>query len=258
MTNSERQKLILEMISRNKSVQITDLTEAFDVSVMTIRRDFAELEKKKYIKRVYGGAVLNEEELNKPYFPRAAINSVTKDLIAKKASEMIKDGDTLILDLGTTVLQLAKHLDGKKGLSVISCSLPVLNELEKYPDITIFSVGGELKRENHAFLGIETENEISKYCADIAFIGVAGISNEYGLTNFYHQTATLCRRIMKQSKKVVLLADSSKFDKAKPAVVGELSDIDAIVTDNGIPDEYLRIFNDLKIQVIQVDVNKID
>ena len=77
MTNAERKKRILELVSRNRSVQITDLTELFDVSVMTIRRDLAELEEKKYIKRVYGGAVLNEEELNKPYFPRAAINSIT-------------------------------------------------------------------------------------------------------------------------------------------------------------------------------------
>lgn len=258
MTNSERKRLILEIVSRNKSVQITELTETFDVSVMTIRRDLAELEEKKYIKRVYGGAVLNEEELNKPYFPRAAINSVTKDLIAKKAVELIKDDDTIILDLGTTVLQVAKHLEGKNRLSAISCSLPVINELEKYPDITVFSVGGELKRDNHAFLGIETEREISKYCADIAFIGVAGISLEFGLTNFYHQTATLCSRIIKQSKKVVLLADSSKFGKAKPAVVGALSEIDAIITDDGIPELYLKTFQDLGIEVIQVKNDKID
>ena len=134
----------------------------------------------------------------------------------------------------------------------------MLNELEKYPSITVFSVGGELKRDNHAFLGVETELEISKYCADIAFIGVAGISSEFGLTNFYHQTATLCSRIIKQSKKVVLLADSSKFDKAKSAVVGNLSDIDAIITDDGIPDSYVRLFNDLNVEVIQVKNDRID
>lgn len=253
MTSSERKKVILEMISRKKSVQIDDLVNTFGVSVMTIRRDLAELEEKKYIKKVYGGAILNEEELNKPYFPRAAINSVTKDCIARKASELIKNGDTIILDLGTTVLSIANHLDGKENLSVVTCSLPVINALEKYPSITVFSLGGELKRDNHAFLGIETEAEMAKFCADIAFIGVAGISLEFGLTNFYHQTATLCKRIMKQSKKVVLLADSTKFDKVKPAVVGALSDIDAIVTDRGIPQVYLDEFSALNIDVILVE-----
>ncbi len=253
MTNNERKQQIMELVSRNKSVQITDLTRLFDVSVMTIRRDLADLEEKKYIKRVYGGAVLNEEELNKPYFPRAAINSLTKDLIAKKAVELIKDGDTIILDLGTTVLQVSKHLDGKKNLSVISCSIPVICELEKYPDITVYSPGGELRRDNHAFLGSGTEDEIAKYCADIAFIGVAGISDEFGLTNFYHKTASLCSKIMKQSKKVVLLADSSKFGQVKPAVVGKLSAIDVIITDSAAPEYYLDIFRNLNIEILQVE-----
>src|SRR5574344_2248784 len=134
MTNAERKQMILEMVSRNKSVQITDLVEQFDVSVMTIRRDLAELEEKKYITRVYGGAVLNEEELNKPYFPRAEINSYIKDEIAKTASNLVESDDTIILDLGTTVLQVSKHLGGKKNIYVITCSIPVINELEKYPN----------------------------------------------------------------------------------------------------------------------------
>lgn len=258
MTNTERQKRIIELVSRNKSVQITDLTEIFNVSVMTIRRDLQELSDKKYIKKVYGGAVLNEEELNKPYFPRAEINSITKDDIAKKAVELVHDGDTIILDLGTTVLQVSKHLANKKDITVITCSIPIINELSKYPDIRVYSLGGELKRDNHAFLGSNTENEISKYCADIAFIGVAGISDLHGLTNFYHETAYLCSKIIRQSKKVVLLADSSKFDQAKPAVVGNLSSIDVIVTDNEIPERYQRIFRDLNVEVIQVEKNKID
>ncbi len=252
MNSSERQKRIIELVTRNKSVQIPELTKLFDVSVMTIRRDLAELEEKKYIKRVYGGAVLNEEELNKPYFPRAAINSHVKDLIAARAAELIKDSDTIILDLGTTVLQVSKHLAGKKELTVITCCIPVIAELEKYPDITVYTLGGELKRDNHAFLGVSTEEEIQKYCADIAFIGVAGISLEYGLTNFYHQTASLCGKVMKQAKRVVLLADSTKFDKAKAAVVGPLSCIDTIITDDGIPEKYLEAFRKLNIEVIQV------
>lgn len=154
MTNSERKKRIIELVTKNKSVQIANLTSLFEVSIMTIRRDLAELEKSKYVKRVYGGAVLNEEELNKPYFPRAEINSFTKDLIAKKAVELINDDDTIILDLGTTVLQVSKHLDGKKNLSIITCSIPVINELEKYSQVTVYSLGGELKRDNHAFLEV--------------------------------------------------------------------------------------------------------
>lgn len=253
MTNAERKKRILELVSRNRSVQITDLTELFGVSVMTIRRDLAELEEKKYIKRVYGGAVLNEEELNKPYFPRAAINSITKDLIARKAVEFIHDGDTIILDLGTTVLSVSRYLEGRSRLSVITCSIPVVNELEKYQDITVYSLGGELKRENHAFLGTGTEAELEKYCADIAFIGAAGISFDFGLTNFYHQTASLCKKIIGHSKKVILLADSSKFGKAKPAVVGKLSDIDMIITDQGIPEAYLEAFRNMNVEVVLVE-----
>lgn len=253
MTSSERQKRIIELVSRNKSVQINDLVELFDVSVMTIRRDLAELEEKKYIKRVYGGAVLNEEELNKPYFPRAAINSHVKDLIARKAVELIKDDDTIILDLGTTVLQVSKHLEGIKDLTVITCCIPAITELEKYPDITVYTLGGELKRDNHAFLGVNTEEEIQKYCADIAFIGVAGISFEFGFTNYYHQTASLCKKVMKQAKKVVLLADSTKFDKAKSAVVGKLDVIDTIITDDGIPESYLSYFKANNIEVIMVE-----
>ncbi len=258
MTSSERKKRIIEMVTRNKTVQIADLTDLFDVSVMTIRRDLADLEKSKYIKRVYGGAVLNEDELNKPYFPRAAINSFIKDRIAAKAAELIKDDDTIILDLGTTVLQLSRHLGDKKRLSVVTCSLPAINELEKYPDITVYSLSGELKRDNHAFLGSNTENELARFCADIAFIGVAGISDKFGLTNFYHQTASVCAKIIQQAKRVVLLADSSKFDKVKPAVVGTLSDIDTIITDTDIPERYLSIFNDLGIEVIQVENQRID
>lgn len=253
MTHQERKQKIIELVSRNKSIQIIQLTSLFNVSVMTIRRDLDELEKQHYIKRVYGGAVLNEEELNKPYLPRIAINSTVKDLIARKAVELIKEGDTIILDLGSTVLQVSKHLSGIKGLSVITCSIPVINELEAYSAIRVYSLGGELYRENHAFLGSETESAISMYCADVAFIGAAGVSIQYGLTNFYYPTASLCRRIIKQSKKVVLLADSSKFDKAKTAVVGGLSEIDMIITDTGIPQEYLQAFERLGVEVLQVE-----
>lgn len=253
MTSQERKQKIIEVISRSKSVQITQLTSLFNVSVMTIRRDLDDLEKNHYVKRVYGGAVLNEEELNKPYFPRAAINSSVKDLIAKKAVGLLKDGDTVILDLGSTVLQVSKHLNGIKDLSVITCSIPVINELEFYPNLRVYALGGELHRENHAFLGSETESAISMYCADIAFIGAAGVSMEYGLTNFYYPTASLCRKVIKQSKKIVLLADSSKFGKAKTAVVGNLSVVDVIITDTGIPQEYLLEFERLGVEVIQVE-----
>ena len=253
MTNSERQPRIIELVSRNKSVTITELVDIFGVSVITIRRDLSELAEKKYIKKVYGGAVLNEEELNKPYFPRAEINSLTKDRIAEKAASLIGDGDTIIMDLGTTVLALSKFLGEKKNLSVVTCSLPIIYGLEAYPDIAVYALGGEFKRENHALLGSHTEEEMGRYCADIAFIGVAGISDKYGLTNFYHQTASLCQKIIKQAKKVVVLADSSKFDKAKPAVIGKIDLVDVIITDTDIPEYYHKLLTDMGIEVILVE-----
>ena len=250
MLNRDRQSIIMDILNQDKSVQIPDLAEKFNVSIATIRRDLRELEEQQLIQRVYGGAILAEQPMLQPFFPRTNRHREEKARLGAIAATQIQEGETIVLDIGTTVYEISKNIKNKQNLVVLTNSLPILTELETCNGIKVFSLGGELHPDMHALTGNIAEQALNNFFADKAFIGAAGVSIEHGLTNFNQQSAQLCASTIRRARQTILVVDSSKFGKTHFAVVGKLDSIHTVITDAGIPDEYRDFFEKRGIELI--------
>lgn len=223
--NSEKRKeKITELISKNGSISVSELVKIFNVSEVTIRKDLEELKKDGILVRTYGGAVKSNVSIPQNFIFREKIkkNITEKRLIAEYALKYIKDGDTIFLDSGTTTYQIAKLLIEKNiSVTVISNSLPVLNHLANTDGIKLLSLGGFLRKEHFDFYGPFTIDEIKKLSFTVAFLGVDGISGEFGLTTTDIETAKIEEAVMEKATEVNILVDHSKIGKISPIPYGE-------------------------------------
>lgn len=263
MIAKERQNLIIDMLKSQKLVNAQELAAHFGVSVVTIRRDLDQLVEGGIAKRIHGGAVLEENApLTAPaqpavlektvYAGRIQMYQAEKIAIAKQAAARIHDGQTIYLDCGTTTAELAKHLHDKH-ITVVTCSLAVMNELYGSNSVTLFAIGGKLRRNEAAFSGAIAMSVLNNFYLDCAFVGAAGVAFDVGITEYYYETVDLHKLVMERSKEVVLLTDSSKFGTRAFAVVDRLEALDAIITDTGISDEYADGIRKMNIDLILAD-----
>lgn len=253
MLQKERQNKIIELLKRKKTVKITELAEHFRTSIITIRRDFSALEKAGLIKKIYGGAMLIEatpsKSVNAVFSARTETNSREKKQIAAAAAALVQNGDTIVLDIGTTCFEMAKQLKPHRDVTVLTNSLPVLNELLG-TDMTVYSLGGMLRSGELALCGSLALHALNDFCVSKAFIGAGGVTLEKGLTTHNQDTARLCAAILERADEAILLADSSKFGKNTFAVIGALECVDTIITDKGILPEYADAIRERGIRLI--------
>jgi DeoR/GlpR family transcriptional regulator of sugar metabolism len=173
-----------------------------------------------------------------------------KDQIGRAAAEMIGDGETVFLGSGSTVLAVAKYLRGRRSLTVISNSLPVLNLLADAPDITVIALGGLLRQSELSLIGHIAEHSLVELRADKVVMGIRAVHLEHGLTNDYLPETMTDRAVVKLSNKVILVADHTKVGRTAPAFVAPLSAVDTLVTDSGVTPEVVQGLTDAGIQVI--------
>jgi DeoR/GlpR family transcriptional regulator of sugar metabolism len=238
---SQRLAKIREYLARNGRASIAELSDLLQVSQGTIRRDVDKLSTSGDVTRLHGGASMPETpKLEPPIYKRGGINTDQKQLIGRKAAELIEEGETIFLGSGSTVLELAKNLKTRRGLTVITNSVPVLNTLIDCPDITVVVTGGFLRHSEHSLIGHFVEKTLADLRADRVVIGIHGIHLESGLTNDFLPEAMSDRAIVRFCKKVMILADSTKLGKVKPSFVAELSVVSEIVTDEGAPGDFLE------------------
>lgn len=253
MLSRERQQKILEMMRRRKVIKVKDITSKFGVSTETARRDLDILKSQNLIKRIYGGAILITPIASEPsYSAREAIHSAEKIAIGRKAAELIEDGQTIILDVGTTTIELARSIKQKSGVIVLTNSLPIVNELSN-SDINLHIMGGKL---NHSFLsmaGTLTLSALKQYYVDIAFIGAGGVTFQDGISDFNTEEAQVRKFSIERAKKTILLADSSKFGVNAFAMVCPLDTVDVIVTDWKIDPVVLNGLRERDITVLIAD-----
>lgn len=255
MLRNERQKQILELLRERGTVKIPQLTEAFGVSVITVRRDLDELVSQGLIKKVYGGATLPEEVEPEPvhriFNSRIERRHRQKRLIGIAAAKLVNEGDTIVLDIGTTALAIAKNLKQFDDLTVLTNSLPVLNTLAD-SQLNVYSLGGKLRGSELALYGSLAFNSLNEFCVDKAFIGAGGITLENGITDFNRDSAELCAAIAQRARQTILVTDSSKFGHDVSAVIGPLEMVDTIITDDAITPEYAEGLKNKGIQLIIV------
>lgn len=253
MLSRERQNAILELMSVQETVRISELTARFDVTVATIRRDLDELEAQQLVKRVYGGATLAEQKpFTRPMFRnRASQHHLAKVEIGKAAAALVQSGDTVLIDIGTTTLEVARQLKSLTGVTVLTNSLPVLNELAD-SSLEVYSLGGRLRHQELALSGGMAVGSLGGFFFDKAFIGAGGATLENGVTVYSPDSALLSSAIVARAKEVILCADSSKFGSNGFAFVCSLEKVGTIITDSGLSEEYRNGIAERGIRLIIV------
>lgn len=240
MNTSQRREAIIQVIREKKKVKIIELSTMFDVSRETVRNDLYEIEESNgSIRKVYGGAVLDEITKESAYYTRRKTNETAKKNIAKFATNLIENGDTIYLDYGSTVLNLAEMLANKKDLLVVTNTLPIINVLAEFKDVSIFVPGGIIRRNEFSFEGASALRAIEDIYVDIGFFGCSGINLRSGITNIYEDEVNFSKQMLAQATKSIVLADHSKFGITSYRQVASFSEIDMIVTDR-IPDAQMK------------------
>lgn len=248
---AERQNIIYKMVTEQSSVQVVDLAEKFDVSVATIRRDLSEMEEKLRLQRVYGGAVAIKQSSYLPYNLRTDQRAMEKERIGAAAAELIEDGDTIVLDVGTTVRSVSKHLMKKNNITILTNNVSILSDFTDAPvPINATCFGGTLSQTQQAFLGSSAVKAIEHFYFDKAIIGTAGVDINSGLTSFSPESAAITSTSIKRAKEVILVTDSSKIGVTRYVEVAPISVLTTIVTDNGIKPEDKLAFENLGIRVV--------
>ena len=250
----ERQNQIIEKLKIDKVVSVHERAGQFNTTDMTIRRDLAALERKGLITRSYGGAVFKEKEGHESEFlTRQGEESEVKSLLGQRAAALVTPGDSIGIDIGTTAIEVAKYVRDIPDLTVITASIPVINELSTARGVHLICTGGELSPKDMSLNGHAATNMLQEYVLDKVFIGVAGISFDHGYTVFNMQDALVKRVLIERALEVIVVADSRKIGLARYASVCPVDAANKIITDSGISDEDRRNFENAGVEVIIVD-----
>lgn len=213
--NVEREKQILELLLKEKRVTVRQLAKVLFISEPSVRRDLASLEKQNLIKRIHGGAVLEETALSKnkiPFLIREYEQSDAKIQIAQKAIELVNDNDVIFLDASTSCYYLIPFLAAKRNLTVITNGVKALSKLAQY-GISTFSTGGALMSSCLVLVGEEACKAIESFNADIAFFSCRGVSEEGYLTDIAREENIVRKKMIQNAKRSYLLCAGEKFGK---------------------------------------------
>lgn len=232
MLPSQRRDAALRRLTTHGEVSFAELAKEFGVSEMTIRRDLETLEADGLVRRVRGGAIsVVSRSYEPPLAVRATTASAAKTAIGAAAARLVNDGETIIIDVGTTTLELAKALHGRRGLTIVTASLPIAAELGNDPDIRVLMTGGQVRSGELSLTGGMAEDAFTTMNCDLAFIGVAGICAVPGLTEYNPDDARVKRAAISAARRAIVLADSSKLGRVAFSTVAPLSSVDVLVTD---------------------------
>jgi DeoR family fructose operon transcriptional repressor len=251
MLGSERRLEIIRLLEEKKAVKVSDLSQMFNVSEATIRRDLGKLARQGLLRKTYGGAIVREE--GRSWGPLEAGPDPfleAKRRIGRAAAELVKDGDTISLQAGSTTLQVARCLTGRNNLTVLTNDIDIAHELSKSPGIRVNLSGGILREGTRILVGPLAEQVISQFHVDKAILGVSAISLREGLTNVDLLDAQIKIAMMKGADEVIVVADHSKLGKVHFARVAPITAIDKLVMDDGISPEEIEAFKAKGVEVI--------
>lgn len=251
MLPNQRREKILELLKEDGSAKVINLAKIFKVTEVTIRQDLEKLEKDGLAFREHGGAYLkNLGDQVKSFSLAHQDNIDKKELIAKKCLEYIEDGDTIILDSGSTTTEIAKKIKGFKSLTVITNALNIALMLGAEPGIEVIMTGGEFKPPTLSLTGEKAADFFKGINVQKLFLATAGISLKSGLTYPSISDIVVKKAMIDAADTTYLVADSTKIGKSAFASLGALSLIDYIITDAGIEEKHKEVFRDNEIELI--------
>jgi DeoR family transcriptional regulator of aga operon len=251
MNITERHQLILQKLQENGKVDIQELSDSLQVSGVTIRKDLKLLEEKKLLYRTKGGgSTQNPYTIERPINEKEFIKMDEKKRIAKAAVELIGHNDSIIIGSGTTVFELTRELHPNKHLTVITPALKVALELCNRPHIDVLQIGGLIHQSSSAAAGSFAERLLDDISCGVLFVGVDGIDPEFGLSITNLAEASLNMKMISLAQTVVVMADSSKFDRRGIGRICSLEQVDYIITDSHISPETVKMLTERGVKVV--------
>ena len=251
MSIDQRRRNICELLKTHKVLSVEYLSSLLGSSAMTIRRDLNYLAHQAMVQRVHGGAAVMRSEVDEPpYTIREREMQLEKQRIGFAAASLIGEREMIIIDIGSTNLFLVRNLPLDKDITVVSNWLPVMLELNRKAPIKTIFLGGEVNFGELSVTGGYTEEMLQNFNADKLFLGVAGVSSEFGLTDYHIEEIQVKRQMIKCAKKVIVLADHSKFGRVAPLKTAGLGSVHQIITDDGISEADRRAIENLGVEVM--------
>lgn len=250
----ERRRLILQQINEVGQVFVLELSQQCGVSEVTIRNDLEQLEKKRLLVRARGGAIKLEGGvgLDSHLSEKDKLHAAEKARIGKKASQMISNNDTIIIDSGTTTLALAKNLTNVNDVTVICNALNIIGQLVKNNEVNLIVPGGYLRKNSLSLVGPLAERNLQNLYVDKVFLGVDGFDTKHGIYTPNIEEAHFNQIMIDIAREVIVITDSSKFFKRSLAYICGIEKIHYVITDNDIPDEDKSQLEDAGIKVVIV------
>ncbi len=255
MLAAERHQRIVEMLNLRSTVRVTELSDLFSVTEETIRRDLEKLEKEKKLSRSHGGAIKIQQINSEIHFSEREIQNMNeKKAIAEEAVKKVKEGDRIILDASTTAWYMAKALPNI-SIAVITNSIKIAIVLGRKDKIEVISTGGKLLPRSLSYVGPLAERSLDMYHVNKTFISCKALHLETGISDSNELQALLKKRMIQHSDNVILMVDSSKFDKQAFSLIAALDDVDEIITDSLIDQKSIQTLEKQNI-VVTVVVTK--
>lgn len=249
---SDRRRRITAMLHDQGSVQVLPLSRQFSVSSQTIRKDLHYLEERGVATRCYGGAILAQivAPSSEPAVEtKRTLRAGEKESIGRFAAGLVKPGESIVLDSGTTTAYIARHLPDDEDITVVTNDSGVLAELMGKKHVQIVMLGGSLRRKNMAFYGAQTEAAMDELLVDKLFLGVDGFELENGITTHYEAEALLNRRMVKRARQVIAVTDGSKFGRTCMHRIIDVRDLAMLVTDASAPEAEVEAIRALGVTV---------
>lgn len=249
---AERLQQIEHFIKERQHARVAELSNYFGVSEPTIRRDLQKLEAMGRIQREHGGAIaVMQATPEPPIVHRVTECAEEKRKIGEITARLINDGDTIFLGSGTTTLEVARHLENKKNLTVITNALNIANQIAGNSDINLIITGGILRHSEFSMIGHIVEQTLRELRADKVIVSMRAISIKEGLTNADPLETMTDRVIIQFAREVILVADHTKFDKAATGFVAPITSVHKIVTDDQTPEHIIQQLRTMGVDVIQ-------
>lgn len=244
----ERKNEILNKLRAEQRVLVSELAIHYGVTEETIRRDLDKLEKEGFATKTYGGAILgNSTKTDLSYTIRNKTNVEAKSAIATLVSQLVQDGDHLMLDDSSTSLYIAKQLKEKKDLTIVTYSVEIVMELAGVEGWAILSTGGTLRPGSLAFTGHQVADTLSKYHVDKAILSCKGIDPQAGITDSAEGHAVAKQAMIRGAREVILALDDTKFDKISFVQVAPLEAVQTVVTSRKPDKVWLEQFKELQV-----------
>lgn len=247
----ERRERITAIVAREGAVRVGDLSRLFGVSEVTIRNDLESLARQGVLVREHGGAIANSgSTLSLAFGQRAQHNEEIKRRIGYAAAQLVQPGDTIIMDAGTTLMEMAKNLSNHSPLTVVTNALNVATQVGSLPDVNVILAGGALSRETISTIGALAERDLNDLIVDKLFLGAHVVDMKAGVSDVSVEVARVKMAMIRAARQVILLADSSKWGRKAFARVVPLSRVHTVITDAGLAAATIKQLKKLEISVI--------